>query len=122
MFIGFPSLGFFEDSNLTPFIEKLEKGKLTLEDVLKEDSIMQDIKTNNNSKFINFLTNEKIKKLIDYSTKFPSQEDHNTGYKFPFNATEILCLDNTNFQNNFMTEKIYKSNENIDDKETLKKI
>ena len=122
MFYGFPSLGFFEDSNLSPFIEKLDKGKLTLEDILKEDSIMQDIRTNNNSKFINFLTSEKIKKLIDYSTKFPSQEDHNTGHKFPFNATEILCLDNTNFQNIFMTEKIYKSNEDMDDKEAIKKI
>ena len=61
MYIGFHSLGFFEDSNLSPFIEKLEKGKLTLEDVLIEDSIIQDIRINNNSKFINFLTSEKIK-------------------------------------------------------------
>ena len=125
MFIGFPSLGLFDDmnSNLNQFIEKLEKGKLTLEDILKEDIIMQDIKTNNNSKFIDFLTNEKIKKLIDYSTKFPSQDDHNIGYKYPFNATEILCLDNNiNFQNIFLTEKIYKSNEDLDDKEAIKKI
>ena len=122
MFIGFPSLGLYDDFNLNPYIEKLEKGKLTLEDILKEDSIMQDIKTNNNSKFINFLTNEIIKKLIDYSTRFPSQDDHNTGYKYPFNATEILCLDNANFQNVFMTEKIYKLNSDLDLKETLKKI
>ena len=122
MFIGFPSLGLYDDFNLNPYIEKLEKGKLTLEDILKEDSIMQDIKTNNNSKFINFLTNEIIKKLIDYSTRFPSQDDHNTGYKYPFNATEILCLDNANFQNVFMTEKIYKLNSDLDLKETIKKI
>ena len=122
MFLGFPSLGLCDDFNLNPYIEKMEKGRLTLEDILKEDTIMQDIKTNNNSKFINFLTSEKIKKLIDYSTKFPSQDDHNIGYKYPFNATEILCLDNTNFQNVFMTEKIYKSNDNLDDKETIKKI
>ena len=124
MFIGFPSLGLFDDinSNLNPFIEKLENGKLTLEDILKEDTIMQDIKTNTNSKFIDFLTNEKIKKLIDYSTKFPTQDDHDIGYKYPFNATEILCLDNTNFQNIMMTEKSNKSNENLDDKEAIKKI
>ena len=122
--MNFLSYGLFDDfnSNLNPFIEKKEKGQLTLEDILNEDIIMQDLKTNNESKFINFLTSEKIKKLIDYSTKFPSRDEHNIGYKYPFNATEILCLDNTNFQNIFMTEKIYKANEKLDDKEAIKRI
>ena len=122
--MNFLSYGLFDDfnSNLNPFIEKMEKGQLTLEDILNEDIIMQDLKTNSDSKFINFLTSEKIKKLIDYSTKFPSRDEHNIGYKYPFNATEILCLDNTNFQNIFMTEKIYKTNEKLDDKEAIKRI
>ena len=86
----------------------MDKGELTLEDILNEDNIIQDIKSNNDSKFINFLTSEKIKKLIDYSTKYPSQDEHNIGYKYPFNATEILCSENTNFQNILMEEKPYK--------------
>ena len=122
MMMGFPNLNFLDGFNdsFNPFIEKMDKGELTLEDILKEDSIIQDIKTNNDSKFNKFFTSDKIKKLIDYSTKFPSQDEHNIGYKYPFNATEILCSDNTSFQNIFMEEK-YSYNSNEDEK-TVKKI
>ena len=76
MHMGFPGMNFLEDSSSTlkPFLDKLESSKLTLDYILNEDNIIQDLKTNNESKFINFLTNEKIKKLIDYSTKFPAEE------------------------------------------------
>ena len=100
MDFGFSS----EFVDLTPFLNKLEKNELTLEDILEEDSIIDDIKNNYQSPFINFLTNEKIKKLIDYSTKLPSSDTHNIGYKYPFNATEILCSENINFQKQFMKE------------------
>ena len=120
--MGFPNMNFLGSlsGNLNPFIEKMDKGELTLEDILNEDNIIQDIKNNNDSKFINFLTSEKIKKLIDYSTKFPSQDEHNIGYKYPFNATEILCSENTNIQNVLMEEKPYKTTENESD--VIKKI
>ena len=49
-----------------------------------------------------------MKKLIDYSTRFPKSDDHNTGYKYPFNSTEILCTENITFYNKLMTEKIIK--------------
>ena len=124
--MGFPNMNYLDSlsANLNPFIEKMDKGELTLEDILKEDNIIQDIKNNNDSKFINFFTNEKIKKLIDYSIKYPSQDEHNIGYKYPFNATEILCSDNTNFQNILMEEKPYKTNENEseDIKQVINKI
>ena len=108
MLFGFPGMNTLdENAALNPFVQKMEKGELTLEDILSEENIIQDIKSNNNSKFINFLTSEKIKKLIDYSTKFPSSDEHNIGYKFPFNSTEILCSDNTDLQNKIMEEKIY---------------
>ena len=111
--MGFPNMNFFNTftGNLDPFLEKMDKGELTLEDILNEDNIIQDIKSNNDSKFLNFLTGDKIKKLIDYSTKYPSQDEHNIGYKYPFNATEILCSENTNFQNILMEEKPYKKKE-----------
>ena len=124
MYMGFPGMNFLEDSgsNLKPFLDKLELGQLTLEDILNEDIIIQDLKTNNESKFINFLTNEKIKKLIDYSTKFPAEDEPKIGYKYPFNATEILCADNINFQNKFMEEKPYKINDKENAKEFIKRI
>ena len=99
--------------DLPPFIEKLEKGDLTLEDILNEDSIIQDIKKNKDSQFLNFFTNDKIKKLIDYSTRLPTSSDHNIGYKFPFYATEILCSENINFQNKLMSETTIEDNSDI---------
>ena len=110
-------------SKIIPFLNKLGKNELTLENILEEDSIIEDIKNNNNSHFLKFFTNEKIKKLIDYSTKLPSSNDHNIGYKYPFNATEILCSENPNFQKNLMSEKAFITKENniISLKEKLKK-
>ena len=113
MFIGLQGMSFGDDSEiLNPFIQKLEKGELTLEEILEEDEIIKDIKTNNDSQFINFFTNEKIKKLIDYSTKIPTKDEHNIGYKYPFNATEILCSECPNFQTILMAEKILNGNSN----------
>lgn len=105
--------------NLNPFIEKMEKGELTIEEILDEDSIIQDIKTNQESKFINYLTNDKIRKLIDYSTKLPSSDEHSIGHKYPFNAMEILCSENINFQNKLMSET--KLNDNNDSAKNIEK-
>ena len=105
--------------NLNPFIEKMEKGELTIEEILNEDLLVQDIKTNQDSKFINYLTNDKIRKLIDYSTRLPSSDEHNIGYKYPFNAMEILCSENVKFQNKFMSES--KLNDNNDDAKNIEK-
>ena len=117
-------MNFWDDPSekLNPFIEKMEKGELKLEDILNDDNIIQDIKQNTESKFINFLTKDKIQKLIDYSTKFPSVDEHNIGYKYPFNATEILCADNTTFQNNLMAEKQYTPNTEDNMAERVKNI
>ena len=107
MFMGFQGMNFEDETEiLNPFIQKLEKGELTLEEILEEDEIIKDIRSNNDSQFINFFTNDKIKKLIDYSTKIPSKDEHNIGYKYPFNATEILCSECPSFQTILMTEKI----------------
>ena len=90
---------------LQPFIDKMEKGELTLENILEEDEIVQDLKTNPNSKFIGMLTNKAIRQLIDYATKIPKSDDKNVGYKYPFNATEILCCENKSVIERIMTEK-----------------
>ena len=91
-------------SDLTPFLNKLNKNELKLENILDEDAIIDDIRNNNDCQFISFFTNENIKKLIDYSTKLPTSNSPKIGYKYPFNATEILCSVNIQFQNKLMTE------------------
>ena len=89
---------------LQPHIEKMKRGELTLELILEEDEIIQDLKTNPNSQFINMLSAEAIRKLIDYSTKMPKSNDKNVGFKYPFNATEILCCDNNKVMEKIMHE------------------
>ena len=79
---------------LQPFIEKMKSGQLTLENILEEDEIIQDLKTNQNSQFLSMLSHEAIRKLIDYATKLPQTDDQKIGHKYPFNATELLCCDN----------------------------
>ena len=75
---------------LQPFIEKMKSGQLTLENILEEDEIIQDLKTNQNSQFLSMLSHEAIRKLIDYATKLPQTDDQKIGHKYPFNATELL--------------------------------
>ena len=89
---------------LQPFIEKMKNGQLTLENILEEDEIVQDLKSNQNSQFLNLLSNENIRKLIDYATKMPASDDQKIGHKFPFNATELLCCDNTIIVDRIMNE------------------
>ena len=106
--LPFFNMRFFRNGNLTilqPFIDKMEKGELTLENILEEDEIVQDLKTNPNSKFIGMLTNKAIHQLIDYATRIPKSDDKNVGYKYPFNATEILCCENKSVIERIMTEK-----------------
>ena len=96
---------------LQEFLTKLKNNELTLENILEEDEIINDIKYNTESEFINFITDEKIKKLIDYSTKMPKSDEHNIGFKYPFNATEILSSENIKFQNKFLLQKPFISKE-----------
>ena len=94
----------------TQEIEKMKKGELLLEDILNNNDIVQDLKINPNSPFLYFFTNEIIFKLIDYSLKMPKNNDYKIGYKFPFNATEILCSTSQSFQDKLLYEE---KNENM---------
>ena len=92
--------------NFTQLIDKMNSNQLTLEDILDNDDLISDLKTNTNSQFLPFFSDEIIKKLIDYSTKMPSVDsDQKHGHKYPFNATEILCSDNI-----ILIEKIFNEN------------
>ena len=79
----------------------MKNNELTIEDILDNEELIQEIKTNSSSVFIPFLSNEIFKKLIDYSIKMPEIDDNRTGHKFPFNSTEILCCDHREITNIF---------------------
>ena len=102
----------------TQEIEKMKKGELILEDILSNNDIVQDIKTNANSQFFHFFTNDIILKLIDYSLKMPKSDDHKIGYQYPFNATEILCSNCPGIQDRLMTGE---NNDIIEDGNNIEK-
>ncbi len=87
------------------YIEKMNNNELTVEDILDHDSIVRDLKTNSSSDFVSFLTNQNMKKLIDYVTKMPIEDDQKIGHKFPFNASEILCSNNMRIINKYFNDK-----------------
>ncbi len=87
--------------NLTEYVEKMKNNELTLEDVLDNNDIVQDLKTNSSSEFFPFITEEIMKKLIDYATTIPKEDDQKYGHKFPFNATEILTSNNMKIINKY---------------------
>ena len=101
--------------NFAQYYEKLEKKELTIEDILDEEEIIQDLNINPESKFLPFFTNEVMIKLIDYSLKMPTEDDPKKGHKFPFNATEIICS-----HNSAITDKFFE-NEKKDEKMDIEK-
>ena len=97
----------------------MKNNQLTIENILEEDDIIQDLKFNTNSEFISMLSNEAIRKLIDYATKMPTSDDQKIGYKYPFNATEILCADNSVIQGRIMNEIVFIESEFYENKENV---
>ena len=87
--------------NFAQYYEKQKKKELTIEDILDEEEIIQDLNINPESKFLPFFTNEVMIKLIDYSLKMPTEDDPKKGHKFPFNATEIICSHNSAITDKF---------------------
>ena len=97
--------------NLTEYVEKMKNNELTIEDILDNNDIVQDLKSNSSSEFLPFITEEIMKKLIDYSTKIPKEDDQKFGHKFPFNATEILTSNNMEIINKYFGIIENKNNE-----------
>ena len=104
----------------------MKQGELKVEDILDEDEIVQDVKSNPSTELIQFFNSEIIKKLIDFSTKMPNvptddkqKVDKKIGFKFPFNATEILCSDNAAIMDLFV--KTNDENQNKNDAESNEK-
>ena len=90
--------------NLFKYYEKMKKSQLTIENILEEEDIIQDLKVNENSLFLNMLSNEAIRKLIDYATKMQYVDDQKLCHKYAFNATEILIANNAVIRERIMNE------------------
>ena len=116
--IPFLSMRLYNRNNyhlLQPFIEKMKNNQLTIENILENDDIVQDLKTNQNSQFLYMISNEVIRKLIDYATKMPSSDDQKIGHKYPFNAAEILSCDNNGIIERIMNEIKYGEQDSEDE-------
>ena len=106
---------------LQPFIDKMRNNQLTIENVLEEDDIIQDLKTNPNSQFMNMISSENIRKLIDYATKMPTSKDQKIGHKYPFNAAELLSCDSSAIMERLMNELKCEEESDNEEKEDEEK-
>ena len=79
--------------------KKLKDPNTTLEDLLKEDELLQELKSQNND-LINFFNKEKIKQMLNYITK-EQEDDKLKGYKFPFVCSQIFGLEIDNIMKYF---------------------
>ena len=81
--------------------KKLDDPNSTLEDLLVEEELIQELK-NQNQKLLKFLSKDKIKSLINYIIKEPKEDDQLKGHKFPFVASELLNCDIDNISDLFL--------------------
>ena len=83
-----------------------ENNNIPLEEILSEDSIIDEIQSQNKS-LINYFNKEKIKQMIDYIIKEPPNDiNHDKGYKFPWICSQIFNLGNYNIMKYFLKTNI----------------
>jgi len=84
--------------------ERMKNGTLSIEEILDDEDLVNDLKSPSFSQLISFLSNDKMEKLLDFILKEPHKDsDIKSGYKFPYFACEILCSENV-----FLIEKYFE--------------
>ena len=116
----------FNNYQASEKIEKLLSDKgTTIEDLLKEDDILDEFR-NLNKKLIDFFDKQKVKHLLEYIIKEPiidekdieKEENKNKGLKFPFKCSQIFALEIEEiFKYFFINNKQMKEQEEKDKKE-----
>ncbi len=83
----------FGNMNLTSeaIDKKLNDPNTTVEDLLKEEELLQEFRSQN-EKLIDFFDKDKIKHLLDYIIK-EQEDEQDKGYKFPFLCSQIFGLE-----------------------------
>jgi hypothetical protein len=77
--------------DFSAYSRKLKNGELKIEEILDNNELVNEIKTNSNSEFKDFFDESNLKILINYCIKMPQEDKQAEGHKYPFNACEILC-------------------------------
>ncbi len=62
------------------------------------------------------MSQDRLIEFIDYIIQEPSTDDYNIGYKFPFNACEVLCSENV-----YVINKLFENSSKKDEVENLNK-
>lgn len=60
------------------------------------------------------MNEDRLIEFVDYIIKEPSTDDHNIGYKFPFNACEVLCSENV-----YVINKLFENSTKKDEVENV---
>ena len=109
--------------------KKLSEANTTLEDLLKEEELLQEFRSQNKD-LIKFFNKEKIKEMLNYIIK-EQVDEQEKGYKFPFLCSQIFGLEIEDIMKYFFTtnkemeesekkEEQDDKNINIDDSEVKK--
>jgi len=90
-----------------------ERQDLTIEELLDEDELLQELKAHHN-KLVEFLSKQEIlKQLVEYIIVDPDENaDTKRKYKFPYVSCEILCCEidtifDAFFSNEALVEKLF---------------
>ena len=116
MFGNFGGIFNFGKMNLSSeSIDKLlNDPKTNVEDLLKEEELLQELRSQN-QKLIDYFDKEKIKRLLDYITK-EQEDEKDKGYKFPFLCSQIFGLELEKIMKHF-----FITNKQIQEEENKKK-
>ncbi len=105
----FPFFGFrnFQKNTgtVTKAIEKMNKNELSIENVLDEEELVVELKSYTFSQLMRFLNKENMINIMNYIIKEPEVDDKKIGYKYPYNACEILCSESVFIIDKFFEEK-----------------
>ena len=82
-----------KEMSINTIKEKYIKNELIIEDILNSNECINDLKTNQKSKYATILSTQNIHKLISYCI-YPSKSKVDISYKtlrYPYYSCEILC-------------------------------
>jgi len=82
--------------------EKLKKPDCSVDELLDEDELIQEMK-NQNSKLLTYFNKDNVKKLVEYIIEEPTEDDQKKGHRYPFMANEILNCDVSKINEFFTT-------------------
>lgn len=88
----------------------MNNSSLEIEEILDNEDLVNDSKTSSGQLSKYFNETKNIKSLIDFIIIEPTEEEHKRGHKYPFNACELLCSENSGIiKGVFVEEQVQES-------------